>query len=102
MTSRILLSYDGTPPSSRAFDFILRLPREQRSELAILAVIRPSAFAVDFGAQEVLESVTSKFPSRMDELQQRARLAGTTSTSLFRLGHPAEQIIQSALEWRPD
>jgi nucleotide-binding universal stress UspA family protein len=102
MCAKILLAYDGTVPAEKAFDFILQLPLDQRTELAILAVIKPSSFAVDYGAQTVLENAAGELSSRMTLLQWRAKFGGTPSTAMVRIGHPVEQIVRAALEWQAD
>jgi len=102
MSQRVLLSFDGAAPAKRGFDYVLKLPPERRGELAILAVLRSSAFAIDFGVQSLIEGATRLLCERMAELQRQADLAGTPTTTFVRIGYPVQEILQVAREWRAD
>jgi nucleotide-binding universal stress UspA family protein len=102
MASRILLAYDGSPSAIKAFEFTLRQLRREGGELAILAVIKPSEFAVDVGAQNLIEGACALLASEMAELQRRARWVGADSTTAIRIGCPSSEILQMAREWQAD
>jgi nucleotide-binding universal stress UspA family protein len=102
MSTRIMLAYDGTSTAQKAFDFILALPRDQRTDLAIVAVIKSSSFALDCGAQDMLDAASDELSSQLDQLDRRAQFAGCSVVTSLRLGHPAEQIALFASDWRAD
>jgi hypothetical protein len=94
------LAYDATPSTQKAFDYVLKLPPAGRSELAFLAVIKPSTFAIDCAAQTVLERAAAESTDGMAQLQRRAQFAGSSTIAMVRLGHPVEQTVRAAVEWR--
>jgi len=98
--ARILLAYDGRPAAQRAYDFILKMPPAERRDLAIVAVIRPSSFAVDYAAQTVLDQAASELGQRLAQLERRVRFAGSDCTTWIRLGEPVKEILKTAEEWR--
>jgi nucleotide-binding universal stress UspA family protein len=102
MPKRILLAYDGSEPAQKAFEFALQLLRREGGELAIVAVIRSSEFAVDVGAQNLIEGACAMLGSEMERLQRRVQFAGANSSIVIRLGQPAQQILQVAREWHAD
>jgi nucleotide-binding universal stress UspA family protein len=100
--AKVLLAYDGTAPARNAFDAVLRLPQTQRTELKILAVVRASTFAVDYGAQTILENAIGEISVRMARLQRKAQFAGTAATAVVRVGNPVDHILRAAREWQAD
>jgi nucleotide-binding universal stress UspA family protein len=99
--TRILLAYDARPCARHAYDSILRLPLIERQELAILAVIRPSALSVDYAAQTMLHYAAGELEEQLGQLERRAVFAGTACMTSIRLGEPAEQILLAARAWHP-
>lgn len=102
MSRRILLAYDGSESAQKAFEFALQLLRREGGELAMVAVIRSSEFAVDVGAQNLIEGACAMLGSEMQRLQRRVQFAGANSSIMIRLGQPAQQILQVAREWHAD
>ncbi len=100
MSTRVLLAYDATPSTLKAFEYLLKLPPAGRSDLAFVAVIKPSTLAIDYAAQTVLENAAGELTHGMAQLQRRARFAGSSTIAMVRLGHPVEQTVRAALEWR--
>jgi nucleotide-binding universal stress UspA family protein len=99
---RILLAYDGSEPARKAFDRVLELVTHGNAHITIVAVVRPSEFALDVEAQTVLENACSDLGTQLERLQRRAQLAGVESTAMIRLGHPAQQIIRAAQDCHAD
>ena len=71
-------------------------------DIAVVAVVRPSEFALDVEAQTVLENACSDLCGQLERLQKRAQFAGVESTVMIRLGHPAQQIVRAAQDWHAD
>jgi nucleotide-binding universal stress UspA family protein len=99
---KILLAYDGSEPALKAFERALELVSQDNGDMAIVAVLRPSEFALDVEVQTVLENACSEIKCRLDRLQRRAKFAGIESTVMIRLGHPAQQIVRAAQDWHAD
>jgi nucleotide-binding universal stress UspA family protein len=99
---KILLAYDGSESAKKAFDRLLKLVTHSKSDIAIVAVVRPSEFALDVQAQTVLENACSDLGTQLETLQKRARFVGVESSIMIRLGHPAQQIVRAAQEWHAD
>jgi nucleotide-binding universal stress UspA family protein len=100
--TKILLAYDGSESARKAFDRLLKLVTHTKSNIAIVAVVKPSEFALDVQAQTVLENACSDLGTQLEALQRRARFVGVDSTVMIRLGHPAQQIVRAAQEWHAD
>jgi nucleotide-binding universal stress UspA family protein len=98
VAARILLAFDGSPPSHKAFDYVLRMPATDRENLLIVAVIRPSSFSIDFAAQTALEVAFSELSVALVQMQRRARFAGTNTNILLQIGEPAQQILKAATD----
>jgi nucleotide-binding universal stress UspA family protein len=81
---------------------VLELVTRSSGNIAIVAVVRPSEFALDVEAQAVLENACADLGSQLARLQKRAQFAGIESTAMIRLGHPAQQIVRAAQDWHAD
>lgn len=99
---KILLAYDGSEPARKAFERVLQLVTHGSGDIAIVAVVRPSEFALDVEAQTVLENACSDLGTQLERLQKRAQFAGVESTVMVRLGHPAQQIVRAAQDCHAD
>ncbi len=99
---RILLEYDDSDLTHRAFEWCLRLAGDWGSHLAVIGVIRPSEAALDFGAQVVLDQRCDQLAGQIAQLQRRARLAGVEMSALIRLGDPVHETLCAAQELRAD
>jgi nucleotide-binding universal stress UspA family protein len=102
MISKILVAYDGSEPSNRAFDFAIDLTGKYNAEVVVLSVARPPEPPVDVEIEAVLESATEYYEERFKELKERASALGVTPRFEVRAGHPAEQIIHMANEESTD
>jgi nucleotide-binding universal stress UspA family protein len=99
---KILLAFDGSESARTAFDRGLELVAHNSGDFAIVAVVRPSEFALDVEAQTVLENACEDLSRQLAQLQKRAQFAGVESTVMIRLGPPAQQIVRAAQEWHAD
>ncbi len=93
MITRILLGYDGSPASERAFEFALDLARRYGAELHVLAVFRPPEFGTEVETEDMIEQGRRHCAKLLSPL--RAKLAGGDVTARFEtaIGHPSEQIL---------
>jgi nucleotide-binding universal stress UspA family protein len=108
---KILLATDGSDTARAAVDFVLRFPLPSGTQITLMTVIREvlhsdellalsaehrQAFeeargAADIDAQHMLATEV-----------ERLRQAGLDASSQIRSGHPAEEIVRLATEWRSD
>ncbi len=102
MIAKILVAYDGSCQSRKAFDYALDLAVKYSAEMAVLSVARPTEPPVDVEIQAVLEHAAEYFKSHFEEMKTRASAAGISASFEVRVGHPAEQIVHMADEIKTD
>lgn len=102
MFRQILLAYDGSQPSQKAFERSLEMAQALNAQLAIVAVVRPPDFAEDVETEAILEAGRQHFERELAALRDRAIAGGLTPRILVKFGHPAEQIIGAADELGAD
>jgi len=96
MIANILVAYDGSSQSQRAFEFGLDLAVKYGAKMAVLSVARPPEPPVNVEVQAVLETATEFFEHQFARMKARAQAAGIVATFEVRVGHPAEQIVHLA------
>jgi nucleotide-binding universal stress UspA family protein len=99
---KILLAYNASESTLKAFDVCLQLASGFKGAITMVGVIRPSEFAVDVGAQTVLENAQQELSIRLAELQRRARFAGIEPRVVICRGNPVEETLRVAHEWPAD
>ena len=99
---KILLDHDGSERGREILERSLPLLTRLQGDVAILAVIRPSEFALDVAAQTALETATEDLAHQLATMQRRLQFAGVETVALIRLGDPAEEITRAAQEWQAD
>jgi len=102
MISKILIAYDGSDPSKRAFDFGLDIASKYSAELLVLSVVRLPEPAVDVETESLVESGGEYYKEQFAELREKAASLGITPRFEVAVGHPAEQIIDRAEEENVD
>jgi len=93
---RILLGYDGSETSGRAFAFALDIARKYEAELHIIAVARPPDLAEDVGAEAVIEESRQHCDKMLFKLKFRLGHESIKSEFHVAVGQPAEQIVRYA------
>jgi nucleotide-binding universal stress UspA family protein len=96
MIRRILLGYDGSEASGRAFEFALDLARKYAAELHIVAVARPPEFAEEVEAEAALENARRRYDRILGALRPRLAQESIASQLHVVVGHPAEQLVRYA------
>jgi nucleotide-binding universal stress UspA family protein len=102
MIAKILVAYDGSSQSRKAFDYALDLAVKYQAPLDVLSVARPTEPPVNVEIQAVLEHATEYFKSHFEEMKTRTSAAGISASFEVRVGHPAEQIVHMADEIKAD
>lgn len=96
MYRKILIAYDGSGASKKAFDTACTLALQHGAELWVLAVARPPEVGDDVETEAVIENSRRYHRRLLAELK-----AGVTEKKIkahfeVSVGHPAEQIIYEA------
>ena len=92
MKARILVAYDDSKSSARAIAFASALAKNSRSELHVIAVLRPSEIDAASARDRIVERTNRRYSRALQ------RLTGANATSRFEVvvGHPADQIVRYA------
>jgi nucleotide-binding universal stress UspA family protein len=98
MINKILVAYDGSSQSAKAFDFALEMAGKYDASITVLSIARPPEPPVAVELQSVLENATEYFETHFAKLKTQAAAAGREAEFVVRVGHPAEQIVHMAEE----
>jgi nucleotide-binding universal stress UspA family protein len=93
---RILIGYDGSAASRKAFDTAAALAVRDGAELVVLSVCRPPEVGDDVETEAVIENSRAFHRRLLDELRAGASAAGLSVRYEVAVGHPAEQIMYHA------
>ncbi len=96
MYRRILLGYDGSESSKKAFETACQLAVTHGAELYVLSVARPSEIADDVETEAVIENSRRYHRGLLAELKPAVATKGIKAHFEVGVGHPAEQIIYDA------
>ncbi len=96
MISKLLVAYDGSEQSEKAFDFGVELASKFGAQMLVIAVTRPPEPPEAVETQAVLDSAAEYYETRFADLRDRAAAQGVSPTFLVRVGHPADQIVKLA------
>lgn len=96
---KILVAYDGSQESEKAFQVGLSIANTLDSRLEILSVIQPGEPAGS--PQDGLEHARRHYELALRKIVEAANGRGNVETSIV-VGHPAEEIIKRAEQSRSD
>jgi nucleotide-binding universal stress UspA family protein len=102
MITKILVAYDGSLQSKKAFDFGLEMGQKYGASLTVLSIARPPEPPVQVELQAALEHATDYYQSHFAAMKAKAHKAGVHADFEVRVGHPAEQIIFRADELKAE
>jgi len=97
---RILVGYDGSQESEKAFQVGLSIASTLDSRLEVLAVIQPGEPAT--GAADVLEHARKCYELGLHRLLEAVDGRGDNIEASIVVGHPADQIVRRAEQNRSD
>ena len=99
---RILVAYDGSPSSAKAFSLGMELRDKFDAELMVLAVARPPDFGTEVETEAVIENSKKHCHDILKPLH--AVLASAKASARFEVvtGHPGDQIVRHAEDWKAD
>ncbi len=100
-TKKLLVAFDGSPSSYKAFDFALDLSTACQGtthEIFLVAVVQPPEPADIVEMDAVIEAGTEHYEKLFGELREKAKSSSVTLTTEILIGHPADQIVHFAAE----
>ena len=96
MYKKILVGYDGSEASRKAFQSAVDLAAQHGAELIVLAVARPPDVGDDVETEAVIENSRQHHRRMLAELKGPAKAKNAKTHLEVAVGHPAEQIIYHA------
>ncbi len=102
MMKKLLIAYDGSEQSKKAFDVSLDLALKYASEVIVLSVVRVAEPPEDVETEAAIDSATESYEKQFVDLRQAAAAKGVEARFEVRPGHPADQIVLVAREERAD
>ena len=96
MFRRILVGYDGSEASKKAFEAACDLAAKDGAELFVLSVARPLEIGDDVETEAVIEHSRNYHRRLLAELKTGVAAKGIKTRFEVAVGHPAEQIIYDA------
>ncbi len=96
MITKLLVAYDGSEQSEKAFQVALDLASKYSAKMLVVAVARPPEPPVQVEMEAVLESAAQYFQENFNRLGEQTAALGIEAVFQVKVGHPAEQIMQMA------
>ena len=103
--NKILVPYDGSTYAQKALDIACRFSKDYGSKIRVLYVIDASHAWVIVGgiSLSMKEKLVSEGRKLLNKAVEYARNKyGIVVEDKLRIGHPANDIIEEAKEWRAD
>ncbi len=99
MVKKILVAFDGSEQSNKAFNFALDMSglcTGAISELIVISVIQPPEPADIVEVDAIIDSATQHYEELFKELKEKAKEKGISIKTEVLIGHPADQIVRYA------
>lgn len=93
---KILVAYDGSEGSEKAFDMALDLAGKYSAQVVVVSVARPSEPPTAVEMDAILEVATEYYHTRFSDLRKKASSCGVEPRFEISAGHPAQQIVSFA------
>ena len=102
MFRNILVAFDGSDSSRRAFDTALDIAKKYDSAVHVVAVARPPEFAEEVETKAVVERECARLDRQLGALRVKALQAGLSPHLKVATGHTANQIVRATEEDKID
>ena len=105
MLKKILVAFDGSEQSRKAFEFALEMSRHctgASPEIIVLSVAQPPEPIDIVEMDAIIESATQHYEELFKGLREKAKTEGVEIKTDIVVGHPADQIIKYAAEKKSD
>lgn len=96
MLRTILVAYDGSEQSRKAFDLGLEISTKFKAKLLVVGIIRLPEPAISVEVDAMLDRGKSHFADEFERLTESAKAAGVQFETEVEVGHPAEHILRYA------
>lgn len=96
---RILLGFDGSPSSYKAFNEAVDLAVQLKAMITVITVVQIPEFSPLFDeVDEAFEQVKNKLNPEFKKIEKTAKERGLVASCVLLTGNPAETIIRYANE----
>jgi nucleotide-binding universal stress UspA family protein len=102
MLKTVLVAFDGSDQSRKAFDFALEVAARFEAKMVVVGVIRLPEPAISVEIDAMLDRGKEHFAEEFQRLGERARHLGVGIDLRVVVGHPAEQIVREAEDVHAD
>jgi nucleotide-binding universal stress UspA family protein len=102
MIAKLLVAYDGSKQSDKAFEVALDIASKYSAKMIVLAVARPPEPPVAVEMAAVLETAAAYYQEHFKRLSEQTAASGIEAIFQVKVGHPAEQIVQVAHKEQAD
>jgi len=105
MLKRILVAFDGSPQSYKAFDFALEMTKlcpGAGPEIMVISVAQPPEPADIVEVDAIIDSATQHYEELFKGLMEKAKEKNIEIKTEVVVGHPADQIVRYAKEKNSD
>ncbi len=104
MLNKIVVAFDGSEQSYKAFEFALEMSKlcTASPELTVLSVAQPPEPADIVEVDAIIDSATRHYEDLFKDLREKARGKNLEIKTEIVVGHPADQIIKYATEKKSD
>jgi nucleotide-binding universal stress UspA family protein len=96
MFDTVLVGYDGSKQSEKAFEIALEIATRFGSKVIAVSVIRPPEPAAEGELAAVLDDAKNHFEETFSNLRKSAEQRRVTLQTEIAVGHPAEQLVMAA------
>jgi nucleotide-binding universal stress UspA family protein len=98
MVTKILIPYDGSEESEKAYVMGLDLASKYSAQVIVLSVARPPEPPIAVETEAVLDAASEYYRKHFELLKKRAAALDIDPRFEVEVGHPAEQIVRLANE----
>jgi len=105
MIKKILVAFDGSPQSYKAFDFSLEVSQfcsGASPQISVLSVAQPPEPIDIVEMDAIIDGATQHYEALFKELREKAKANNVELKTDIVVGHPADQIIKYAAEHKCD
>ena len=102
IATHILVGHDGSRSAEAAFEDALDLATVTRARLSVVSVASPPEPPTEVETQAAIEMATRHYESLFETLRRQAQERNVTLNTYIRVGHPADQILKTAVQQGAD
>ena len=105
MLKKILVAFDGSQQSYKAFEFALEMTKlcpGAAPEVMVISVAQPPEPADIVEVDAIIDSATQHYEGLFKELKEKAKEKNMEIKTEVAIGHPADQIVRYAREMKSD